>query len=159
MSRRSGRWMCANCEIRLWHESCIIVLNLIRTCGGRASFNGADMRMGEGGEGIMTDIHHYDFASHERVRPARAARGHRQELATGEPIDIYHWAAVALVTALMCAVLGYAAGTAALARAANVTSLVFGLAGGALVASGLVRSLRARGATGQRLAVPIAETH
>lgn len=47
----------------------------------------------------------------------------------------------------MCAVLGYAAGTPALARAANVTSLVFGVAGGALTASGVIRRLRARMAT------------
>jgi len=79
----------------------------------------------------------------------------------GEPIDIYHWAAVALVTALMCAVLGYAAGTPALARAANVTSFVFGAMGGALMASGVVRSLRARLETDARLPVsrlPVAET-
>jgi hypothetical protein len=77
------------------------------------------------------------------VRPAeRASSG--QELAANEPIDIYHWAAVTLVTALMCAVLGYAAGTPTLARAANVTSLVFGALGGVLTAAGVVRMLRAR---------------
>ncbi len=69
------------------------------------------------------------------VRRARASRSgapgaDRPELQTGEPIDIYHWAAVALVTALMCAVLAYAAGTPALTRAANVTSVVFGAMGG-----------------------------
>ncbi|WP_250533455.1 hypothetical protein [Caballeronia sp. AZ10_KS36] len=102
----------------------------------------------------MEDIFDFDVAADERreqaaqARPARGggarASGDRQELAAGEPIDIYHWAAVALVTALMCAVLGYAAGTPALARAANVTSLVFGVAGGALTASGVIRRLRAR---------------
>jgi hypothetical protein len=115
----------------------------------------------------MEDFFNFDSAALERAKPARAprapralaSRGDRQELATGEPIDIYHWAAVALVTALMCAVLGYAAGTAALARAANVTSFVFGTMGGALMASGVVRSLRARIAAGGRLAVPVAETH
>ena len=115
----------------------------------------------------MEDFFDFDGAAQERTKPprpvralrGRGARGDRQELATGEPIDIYHWAAVALVTALMCAVLGYAAGTAALSRAANVTSLVFGMMGGALMASGVVRSLRARIAAGERLAVPVAETH
>ncbi|WP_277187261.1 hypothetical protein [Caballeronia sp. BR00000012568055] len=88
-----------------------------------------------------------DFAATERMghtRHSPETAGARQELAAGEPIDIYHWAAVALVTALMCAVLGYAAGTPALSRAANVTSLVFGVAGGALTAGGIVRSLRSR---------------
>ncbi|MDR5812779.1 MULTISPECIES: hypothetical protein [unclassified Caballeronia] len=109
----------------------------------------------------MDNIQHFDSIAHEPVRPVkmRGTRGSRPELAASEPIDIYHWAAVALVTALMCAVLGYAAGTPALARAANVTSFVFGTMGGALVASGLVRSLRARGAAGQRLGVTVAETH
>ncbi|VXB71358.1 conserved hypothetical protein [Burkholderia sp. 8Y] len=105
----------------------------------------------------MDDIFDFDVPADERrnsatVRPARGrgarASDDRQELAAGEPIDIYHWAAVALVTALMCAVLGYAAGTPALARAANVTSLVFGVAGGALTASGIIRRLRARLSTG-----------
>ena len=100
-------------------------------------------------------------ACHRTAPHAHGSRGNRQELAAGEPIDIYHWAAVALVTALMCAVLGYAAGTATLARAANVTSLVFGATGGALMASGVVRSLRARVAAGARMAVhrvPVAES-
>ncbi|SAK41480.1 hypothetical protein AWB76_00279 [Caballeronia temeraria] len=110
----------------------------------------------------MEDILNFDVgalprtnaAQPARTRRANAAPGDRPELAAGEPIDIYHWAAVALVTALMCAVLGYAAGTPALARAANVTSLVFGAMGGALMASGVVRSLRARIAAG----VPVVET-
>ncbi|WP_244813955.1 hypothetical protein [Caballeronia sp. Lep1P3] len=119
----------------------------------------------------MEDFFDYDIAARERPHAAGAARSIRSrrerasdgepELAAGEPIDIYHWAAVALVTALMCAVLGYAAGTPALARAANVTSLVFGVAGGALTASGIVRRLRARMAIGgarQPLAVPVAKT-
>jgi hypothetical protein len=118
----------------------------------------------------MEDFLNFETAARERTgsriiatRPARARRspatgGDRAELTAGEPIDIYHWAAVALVTALMCAVLGYAAGTPALARAANVTSLVFAAMGGALMASGVVRSLRARIAEGGRLAVPAAES-
>ncbi len=64
----------------------------------------------------------------EQGRRREQKRG--QELVASEPIDIFHWAAVALVTALMWAVLGYAAGTPALSRAANVTSLVFGAIGG-----------------------------
>jgi hypothetical protein len=104
----------------------------------------------------MKDIFDFDIGTTEpagAVRPGWIGRvpmqaGERgegsQELAASDPIDIYHWAAVALVTALMCAVLGYAAGTPALSRAANVTSLVFGVAGGALSASGIVRMLRAR---------------
>lgn len=115
----------------------------------------------------MEHFSELDATAHERTKPAqgprtphgRGSRGNRQELAVGEPIDIYHWAAVALVTALMCAVLGCAADTAALARAANVTSLVFGTMGGALVASGVVCSLRARLATDERLALPVAKTH
>src|SRR5689334_3748675 len=81
------------------------------------------------GRDIMEDIFDFDIAAEERrsspgVAPtARSVRGGSssdgQELAAGEAIDIYHWAAVALVTALMCAVLGYAAGTPALSRAAN----------------------------------------
>jgi hypothetical protein len=117
----------------------------------------------------MEDSLNFDIPVRDRERPARRVRAARSgrasadrpELQAGEPIDIYHWAAVALVTALMCAVLGYAAGTPALARAANVTSLVFGAMGGALMASGVVRSLRARVAAGERLrvaGVPVAET-
>lgn len=108
----------------------------------------------------MDDLLNFDTAAHERLgalrftRPARprVAVRDRQELAAGEPIDIYHWAAVALVTALMCAVLGYAAGTPALSRAANITSLVFGAVGCALTASGIVRKWRTRGSLGGAIA-------
>jgi hypothetical protein len=93
---------------------------------------------------IMEELFDIEQAAVERTPPTRRTGGARQELPASEPIDIYHWAAVALVTALMCAVLGYAAGTPALSRAANVTSFVFGTIGGALTASGLVRTLRAR---------------
>jgi hypothetical protein len=122
----------------------------------------------------MEDIFDFDIAAGERrsspgiARSTRGARSVRsgsssdgQELAAGESIDIYHWAAVALVTALMCAVLGYAAGTPALSRAANMTSLVFGVAGGMLTASGIVRRLRARltaNGPGKPLAVTVAES-
>jgi hypothetical protein len=93
----------------------------------------------------MEELIDIDSAATERTsRRSSGSASERQELASGEPIDIYHWAAVALVTALMCAVLGYAAGTPALSRAANVTSFVFGLAGGVLTASGIVRTLRSR---------------
>ncbi|KNH08834.1 hypothetical protein BRCH_04066 [Candidatus Burkholderia brachyanthoides] len=100
----------------------------------------------------MKDCLDTDTITLERASPAGVAVLNRdagdeparepQELAASDSIDIYHWAAVALVTALMCAVLGYAAGTPALARAANVTSLVFGVTGGALTASRLIRRLR-----------------
>jgi hypothetical protein len=98
----------------------------------------------------MKDLREIDSAAFERhtpVPPGRNSRathrtGEHTELAASEPIDIYHWAAVALVTALMCAVLGYAAGTPALSRAAHVTSVVFGVMGGALVLGGVVRGLR-----------------
>ena len=92
-----------------------------------------------------------ESAPSRRARAARSgtAGADRPELQAGEPIDIYHWAAVALVTALMCAVLAYAAGTPALSRAANVTSVVFGAMGGALVLAGLVRKLRSRLAHGR----------
>jgi hypothetical protein len=116
----------------------------------------------------MENLMDFDTATLERmtssvgpVQPGRSGRatdraGERTELMSSEPIDIFHWAAVALVTALMCAVLGYAAGTPALSRAAHITSLVFGAMGGALVLSGVVRGLRARIATQgaiERLAV------
>jgi hypothetical protein len=95
----------------------------------------------------------YDGAVQSQARPARAPSApsqgkpsarEGQELPASEPIDIFHWAAVIVVTALMCAVLGYAAGTPALSRAANVTSLVFGVIGGTLTAGGIARSLRGR---------------
>ncbi|WP_250492039.1 hypothetical protein [Caballeronia sp. GAWG1-1] len=92
-------------------------------------------------------------------KPVRPTRG-GQELAVREPIDIYHWALVALVTALMCAVLGYAAGTPALSRAANVTSAVFGVLGVALMAGGVLRNLRMRFTMhGVAKALAGAETH
>jgi hypothetical protein len=101
---------------------------------------------------VMEDSLNFDIPLVDRERPVRRARAprsgtvraERPELQAGEPIDIYHWAAVALVTALMCAVLAYAAGTPALSRAANVTSVVFGAMGSALVFAGIVRMLRGR---------------
>jgi len=98
----------------------------------------------------MEDSLNFEIPVQDAPRPVRRARASRSgapgvdrpELQTGEPIDIYHWAAVALVTALMCAGLGYAAGTPPLTRAANVTSGGFGGMGGALVFAGLVRKLR-----------------
>jgi hypothetical protein len=100
----------------------------------------------------MEDSLNFEIPLQERARPVRRARpgrtgiakAGRPELQTGDPIDIYHWAAVALVTALMCAVLAYGAGTATLARASNVTSVVFGVLGGALMFAGVVRNLRVR---------------
>jgi hypothetical protein len=100
----------------------------------------------------MEDFLNIDVPASKRARPpkrqrtrgAAATAARRPELEAGEPIDIYHWAAVALVTALMCAVLAYAAGTPALSRAANVTSAVFGIAGGTLALAGFAQRLRAR---------------
>src|ERR1700754_3298476 len=124
--------------------------------------------MGERGKSIMEDFFIFDGPAHERTTPTRPLRtrraygsgGDRQELVTGEPIDIYHWALVALVTALMCAVLGYAAGTPALSRAANVTSAVFGVLGVALMAGGVLRNLRMRFTMhGVAKALAGAETH
>jgi hypothetical protein len=99
----------------------------------------------------MEDFLHFDIHVRPRVRQARrlrAARGRgagdQTELLTAEPINVYHWAAVALVTALMCAVLGLAAGTPALSRAAGVTSVVSSVVAGALVLAGAIRALRLR---------------
>src|ERR1700712_3476444 len=78
----------------------------------------------------MSDSMHFDIPVQQRVRPMRrehvAGRsGERAERDVAEPVNVYHWAAVALVTALMCAVLACAAGTPALSKAATVTSMVF----------------------------------
>jgi hypothetical protein len=100
----------------------------------------------------MEDSLNFDIPLVDRERPVRraraprsgTARAERPELQAGEPIDIYHWAAVALVTSLMCAVLAYAAGTPTLSRASNVTSVVFGAMGSVLLLAGIVRGLRSR---------------
>jgi hypothetical protein len=117
---------------------------LLRLYGHRYSNRLATTSLGARAGRIMKELFDTEAPAIDRTRAMRRTRGPRQELPASEPIDIYHWAAVALVTALMCAVLGYAAGTPALSRAANVTSFVFGTIGGALTASGLVRTLRAR---------------
>jgi hypothetical protein len=98
---------------------------------------------------IMSDSLHFDISAHHRVRPSRRAgmggrSTARAELPATEPINVYHWAAVALVTALMCAVLACAAGTPALSKAATITSMVFGALGTALVAAGLMNAARVR---------------
>jgi hypothetical protein len=110
---------------------------------------------GKRGTDIMNDILDIESITLEHARSPSARIGATasasragEELAASDSIDIYHWAAVALVTALMCAVLGYAAGTPALSRAASITSMIFGVAGGALTAGGLIRGLRARLASG-----------
>lgn len=100
----------------------------------------------------MEDSLHFDIPVQQRVRPVRRVRApqhaqraaERPELLAAEPINVYHWAAVTLVTALMCVVMACAAGTPALARAAGVTSVVFCALGGALVLGGLLRALRLR---------------
>jgi hypothetical protein len=97
----------------------------------------------------MEDSLHFDIPVQQRVRPVRRVRAPQRvaehpELLAAEPINVYHWAAVALVTALMCVVLACAAGTPALARAAGMTSAVFGSLGGALVFGGMLRAFRLR---------------
>jgi hypothetical protein len=97
----------------------------------------------------MDDLLHFDIPMQQRVRPVRRAHltgraSARAELPAAEPINVYHWAAVAFVTALMCAVLACAAGTPVLSQAASITSAVFGALGGALVLGGLMRALRLR---------------
>jgi predicted phage tail protein len=97
----------------------------------------------------MEDSLHFDIPVQQHVRPVRRARApqraaERSELLAAEPINLYHWAAVALVTALMCVVMMCAAGTPALARAASVTSAVFAALGGALVLGGMLRAMRLR---------------
>jgi hypothetical protein len=104
----------------------------------------------------MEDSLHFDIHIRPRIRPSRRLRasrtaringsglGEQPELLAAEPINVYHWAAVALVTALMCAVLGLAAGTPGLSRAAGVTSVVFSVVAGALLLAGASRALRVR---------------
>jgi hypothetical protein len=105
----------------------------------------------------MEDSLHFDIHVRPRVRAPRRLRsaprtawikgagaGEQPELLAAEPINVYHWAAVALVTALMCAVLGLAAGTPGLSRAAGVTSVVFSVVAGALLLAGASRTLRIR---------------
>jgi hypothetical protein len=97
----------------------------------------------------MEDSLHFDIPVQQRTRPVRRARApqraaERPELLSAEPINVYHWAAVALVTALMCVVMACAAGTPTLARAAGFTSAVFGALGGALVLGCMLRAMRLR---------------
>ncbi|WP_158936515.1 hypothetical protein [Burkholderia sp. S171] len=97
----------------------------------------------------MEDSLHFEIPVQPRVRPVRRARApqraaERPELLTAEPINLYHWAAVALVTALMCVVMACAAGTPALARAASVTSVVFASLGSVLVLGAMLRGMRLR---------------
>jgi hypothetical protein len=105
----------------------------------------------------MEDSLHFDIHVRPRMRASRRLRGtprtawikgggvgEQPEILAAEPINVYHWAAVALVTALMCAVLGLAAGTPGLSRAAGVTSVVFSVVAGALLLAGASRTLRTR---------------
>jgi hypothetical protein len=97
----------------------------------------------------MEDSLHFDIPVQSRVRPVRRVRApqrvpERPELLAAEPINLYHWAAVGLVTALMCVVMACAAGTPALTRAASVTSVVFAALSGALVLGAMLRALRSR---------------
>jgi hypothetical protein len=96
----------------------------------------------------MEDTLHFDIPAQSRVRPVRrvraSQRAERPELLVAEPINLYHWAAVALVTALMCVVMACAAGTPALTRAASVTSVMFAALSGALVLGAMFRAFRLR---------------
>lgn len=97
----------------------------------------------------MEDSLHFDIPAQSRVRPVRRARATQRaaelpELLAAEPINLYHWAAVGLVTALMCVVMACAAGTPALTRAASVTSVVFAALSGVLVLGAMLRALRLR---------------
>ena len=97
----------------------------------------------------MEDSLHFDIPAQSRVRPVRRARAtqraaERPELLAAEPINLYHWATVGLVTALMCVVMACAAGTPALTRAASVTSVVFAALSGVLVLGAMLRALRLR---------------
>lgn len=97
----------------------------------------------------MSDSLHFDIPVHQMVRPSRRVgvadrTTGREQLPSDERINVYHWAAVALVTALMCVVLACAAGTPALSKAATITSMVFGAIGVTLVAGGLLSAARTR---------------
>ena len=59
-------------------------------------------------------------------------------------LAVFGLVVVAFVTALMCVVMAWAAGTPALSRAAGVTSFVFTSFGCALVLGGMLRTLRER---------------
>jgi hypothetical protein len=79
----------------------------------------------------MEDSLHFEIPVQSRVRPVRRARAsqrtvERPELLTTEPINLYHWAAVAL------------------ARAASVTSVVFAALGSVLVLGAMLRAMRLR---------------
>ncbi len=92
---------------------------------------------------------HFDIPLQSRVRPSRGMRAAgrptgRADLDAPESTNVFHWAAVALVTALMCAVLACAAGTPALSKAATITSFVFGIVGASLVAGGVLNAVRTR---------------
>jgi hypothetical protein len=97
----------------------------------------------------MEDSLHFDIPVQSRARPVRRARAsqraaERPELLAAEPINLYHWAAVGLVTALMCVVMACAAGTPTLTRAASVTSVVFAALSGVLVLGAMLRARRLR---------------
>ena len=97
----------------------------------------------------MEDSLHFEIPARPRARPVRRARApqraaERPELLAAEPINLYHWAAVALVTALMCVVMTCAAGTPTLARAASITSAMFAALGGALMLGAMLRAMHLR---------------
>lgn len=60
----------------------------------------------------------------------------RSEACETLPFDVFHWAAVSFVIAMTGGVLGYAAGTPALATVANVFCYMFSVIAGALALAG-----------------------
>jgi hypothetical protein len=94
------------------------------------------------------DSLHFDIPVQQRMRPFRRVRAPQRAIERPEllsaPINVYHWAAVALVTALMGVVMTRAAGTPALAHAAGFRSAVSGALGGMPVLDGTLRAMRLR---------------
>lgn len=100
-------------------------------------------------QNAMEESLHFDIHVQQRTRSAQRVRAphradERPELLAAEPINVYHWAAVAFVTALMCVVMAWAAGTPALSHAAGLTSFVFAAFGSALVLGGMLRTRHMR---------------
>ncbi|MGI4901752.1 MAG: hypothetical protein ACRYG5_08830 [Janthinobacterium lividum] len=68
-------------------------------------------------------------------------RAATSRLVANSPVELFHWAAVSFVIALIATVLSYAAGTAGLAEIATLCCYLFAGLGCALVVAGL-RNLR-----------------
>jgi uncharacterized membrane protein YtjA (UPF0391 family) len=68
----------------------------------------------------------------------------RYNQAEPAPVEVFYWAAVSLVIALIACVLSYAAGTLALTHAANIACCVFVLIAGGLAIAGIAGPLARR---------------